>query len=450
MKLDEIVNVVITRETTPVTRQGFGTGLILGSNANFDARIQFFTEPEAVADAVCGGTGSAEYKAALDYFSQSPRPVKVGIGHIAGVKIITDDGGTYTAGDIKATVNGNEITESFDTDKDTSLGNLATSIEALDDVNTAVYDNVAHTITITPVSGEVLAVSVDLSAIAGDMEMTVSAGAMIDSTITDALDAIVLENNDWYGLCTTTRTKDKQLLIAEWIEAKQKVYSAASDESDIVDVSDASDTDTIAAQLKAAGYDRTFLTYLTNASTQYPDAAALGKALPKDPGTYTMKFKKLASITADSLTTTRSTNARDKNCNVFEPIGGVNIFRDGKAASGEFIDVIIFIDWVHARVTEEVFSVLVNNDKVPYTENGIASIESAVDKPLSIGQSRGGISPTAFDDEDSQIGGYYISVPELEDISQTDKANRYLQDVNFVAYLAGAIHKVKINGRITL
>lgn len=448
MSLADIVNVQITRETKGVTRAGFGTALILGPNANFNARVQYFTDLSAVDDVLAGGTAAPEYLAVQDAFAQLPRVTRIAIGHIRGTKTLTDDAGTYTAGNAEVTVNGTLVDEPYDTDKDTTLTNLAASIQALADVLTAVYSSVAHTIVITPATDKLLAVSFDLSGITGTMTWALSATGT--ETITDALNNIKTEDNDWYGLNLVSRTKQDQLDAAAWAESNEKICVVASAEADIIDTTDAADTTSIAAQLKAAGYARTACVYHSQAASEYADAALLGKILPYDPGTYTAMFKTLASITVDVLTETQTSNARDKNCNVYEQIGGVNIVREGKVAEGEFIDVIIFIDWLDARITEAVYALLAKSLKVPYTEDGIAAVKSEIGAPLQVGQNRGGISPTEYDADNNQIGGFVIVIPALAGISSADKTARLLQDVEFTAWLAGAIHAVTIDGVVTL
>jgi hypothetical protein len=449
MSLQEIVKVTITRETKSVTQTGFGTMLILGPNANFESRTQEFSDADsAMAAVLAGGSDAAEYKAAVDAFAQNPRVVKVKIGAILGNKVITDDAGTWTAGTAKVTVNGVEASAAWITDKNTSMTALATAIQALDGVATATYSSGSHTITIVPDSGVLLAVSSNITGITGTMTFALSAVATED--VDDALDAIVIEDDDWYGLCAVTRTAVDQEAIADWVEAKKKIYVAGSADSDIINLTDAGDTTTIAALFKAAAYARSAVVYCAAAATEYPDAALLGKILPYDPGTYTAKFKTLASITVDNLTGTQSTNARDKNANVNEEIGGVNIIREGTVAEGEFIDVIVFVDWLEARITEGVYSVLVNNIKVPYTTAGMASIRGEIEKVLKIGYLRGGISDYAQDSNKNQIGGYVVTLPEFADIPSVDKANRILRDVEFTAWLSGAIHAVVINGVVTL
>jgi len=96
---------------------------------------------------------------------------------IANQAIITDDAGTYTAGNFPVTVNGDLSTVTYDTNKDTTLTAVAVAIEAHVSVSTAVYDNSAHTITITGVSEETTVVSVDISGITGNMTMAVTSAS---------------------------------------------------------------------------------------------------------------------------------------------------------------------------------------------------------------------------------------------------------------------------------
>jgi hypothetical protein len=272
-------------------------------------------------------------------------------------------------------------------------------------------------------------------------------------TVTAALDAILEADSDWYGLVLVSRTQQDQLDAAAWALANEKLFFTADDDADIIDVAEGAATD-LAKQLKDLSNDRAAVWYHQTAdgsgTDQWADSAAAGMILPRDPGSYTAKFKELKGVTVSGLTPTQSKNALDKNANVYQEIGGINMMREGTTAQGEYIDVMHFIDWLKARITENVFGHLVRSAKVPYTDGGIKGIEDKVKEILQIGQDRGGISPTAFDSDGVQIGGFFTSVPALEDIPSNDKANRVLNDVKFTAFLAGAIHKVVIQGIVTL
>jgi hypothetical protein len=90
-----------------------------------------------------------------------------------GIVILTDDAGTWTAGDAALNLNGTNYVQSFSTDKDTSMTAWAAAIEADANVDSAVYDNGAHTITITPVPGAALSCLLDLHLITGTMTIAI-------------------------------------------------------------------------------------------------------------------------------------------------------------------------------------------------------------------------------------------------------------------------------------
>ena len=50
MSLEDIVNVSITRETTAVSRAGFGTLLVVGTHKRFTERIKFYSNLLSVSD----------------------------------------------------------------------------------------------------------------------------------------------------------------------------------------------------------------------------------------------------------------------------------------------------------------------------------------------------------------------------------------------------------------
>ena len=127
----------------------------------------------------------------------------------------------------------------------------------------------------------------------------------------------------------------------------------------------------------------------------------------------------------------------------------MSITQNGKVAAGEWIDVIRFRDWLEEEIKVNVFNLLINRDKVPYTDAGIAAIEARIRQALELGQTRGGIAPTEYDEDGNENPGYVLTVPLASSISANQKASRVLTDVRFTARLAGAIHVVEITGSLT-
>jgi len=449
MALEDIVNVQITRQTTAVSRAGFGTVLVLGPNLNLStSRVQYYGASGALsslADALAGGTDAPEYLAVQTLLSQSPRPTQVAVGIVAGTKVILDDGGTYTAGNYKVKVNGNQIDEAFDTDKDTTLGNVATAIQALTEVSTAVYSAGAHTITITPATGYTLEVTdIDLTGITGTMTAELTTGTDTEDW-DDALGEILNESGDWYGVVACTRTQADVQDVATWVEANEKIFGTASSDTNIIDQAKGVDTTSIAAYLDDNNLARSWAEYSAvadgSATDPWPEAGTFGLFVTQTPGSYTVMFKTKSGVTVDTLTDTQIKNATDKNANVFHEVGGVDMVQAGTVGEGEYIDVIVFVDWLKARITEDVFANLINLPKVPYTDNGIAVIGDAVQARLQIGVDNGGLA-----DDPAPV----VSVPKAADVPAGDKAARTLNNVTFTGTLAGAIHATNITGTVTL
>lgn len=452
--VSEIVKVNITRESVNISRVGFGTMLILGNNANFAARVQYFEDLASVGKALLSGTLAPEYKAASAAFSQNPKVERIAIGHRVATVTAIDNAGTFTAGSIKATVNGVLKTQVFITDKDTTLTALAAQIATVAGVSSCTYDPINHRTIIVPVTspaGVPVGLSIDITGITGTMLFT-SYTTTDDEDADVALSACQQENNDWYGVILASRIKGDVLDAAEWVEAAElKFFATASADSDIVNKTVDLDTSpSIAKTFMSKGYLKSTVIYNSYAETEYPDAALLGRIFPYDPGSYTACFKTLVGIDVDNLDATQRANAFAKFVNVYEYVGGVNILRQGTVSGNEYIDIMIFIDWLDARCTEAVFGVLAASLKVPYTDPGIHSIYNALTQPLQAGQNAGGISPTAYNDQKKQIGGFYITVPRLQDVAPGDKTARELHNVKFVAYLAGAIQKVYVDGTVTV
>ncbi len=96
------------------------------------------------------------------------------IGRLPGANqvVITDDGGTWTAGNLVTTINGQAVTTAFTTDKATSMAAHATALQALGFVSTATYVGGSNTITIVATADVYLAVSTDVSGITGTMTIS--------------------------------------------------------------------------------------------------------------------------------------------------------------------------------------------------------------------------------------------------------------------------------------
>ena len=184
-------------------------------------------------------------------------------------------------------------------------------------------------------------------------------------------------------------------------------------------------------------------------ATDYPEVGVMSRCFTAVPGSETWANKKLAGVKVDPLTETQFIVLRNKNVNTFERFRNMSLTQTGKVSAGEWIDVIRFRDWLAEEIKVNVLNVIVNNEKVPYTDSGIAIIEGAIRQSLRQGQVNGGIAPVEYDEDGNKNLGYTVEVPLASNISANQKASRILTDVKFTARLSGAIHVVEIRGSLT-
>ena len=151
-------------------------------------------------------------------------------------------------------------------------------------------------------------------------------------------------------------------------------------------------------------------------------------------------FKSVAGVSGVKLNGTQKSFLESKNVNYYSSIAGVNIFQNGETVGNSWIDEIIFVDWLYARLQEQVFFRLINRRKIPYTRRGFAVIEAEIRSVLSQGVANGGI---ADDTPYTVISPDPLAIPEIT------RTQRIAGDWTFEARLAGAVHHVIIRGTVS-
>ena len=265
-----------------------------------------------------------------------------------------------------------------------------------------------------------------------------------DATIAEGLDAIVLEENDWYcGLPVGVKfdkvaTTSNQEDFADWIATKAKIAIIQSTDVNLLDGAEVGD---IATLLQAKANDRVAVIYhILSKEDEYANCAWAGECLPYAPGSQTWAFKTLGNVTFDSFTTAEENDALNKDANIYLRIGGLNKTIEGTMASGEYIDIIRGVDWLTARIQEAEVTLITTNRKIDFDDTGITLVQGTLDGVLSEAVSAGVL----------QAGSVSSSAPKYADIPQADKSNRHLPDVTFEGILLGAIQSTTIKGVVTL
>ena len=443
--LSRIVNVQIALNTTGVSQAGFSTGLIVGPHFHSLARVLSVTDVDELTDM---GFSAADkiYLAVSDYLSQTPRPNVVKVGRLACQTVtVTVDKieptGKYSVVLSQKDDAGNVTKATYDYTN--ASGDAAAILKGLAGVITADKDALATAAAVTTTL-TLTKKNVDF-AVEVSQNLTAAAGEL-DEDIPTAMNAITGEDNDFYGIVLTSREPADILAMADWTESHDKLYLTAIAEAGAKDSAVSTDT---GSKLMLGNYYRTSCWYHALAQTEFLDAALMSRVFSIAPGGDDWANKKLAGITADTLNETEFNALVSKNIGSFERFRNVAITQTGKVAAGEWLDIIRFRDWLAEQIKTNVFYLLINSDKVPYTDGGIAVIESVIRQALEDGQASGGIAPDEYDADGNLNAGYVLNVPVAAGITPNQKATRILPGIQFTARLAGAIHVVNISGSFT-
>ena len=449
----QVVKVNITRQTGAVTRAGFGIALALSEHYRTTTRYATYANTDAMLTAGFLATDKA-VAAASAYFRATPKPSLIAIGRkqVETVEVTVTD----AIDDTLYTISINGTPYSFDSGVAPTVDTIATGLAAMVDGDANVSAAaVAAVITVTDVLEN------------WTLSTAASVGGLSEGTITstetwvDARVAVSTENDTFFMMGITDRTIADQLLIAANTESLEKMFAAAEATAAAVDSSPASDATSLMVQEKALGHNNTFVMYHSladgTATDQWPEFTWLGTLLTVDPDveTATWNLKSLPGVTVDNLTDTQIQNvvgdqqlgSGGKNGNIYIELGGSGATQNGKVASSEWIDVMTGIFWLTARMREGVFSALKNSKKRPYTNAGIAVVETEVRKMLKIG-----IDTDLLAKDIGTWGefGYQVVVPLVSEVPQANKTIRALKNVTFDATLAGAIHVVAISGTVSV
>ena len=449
--LDTIVNVVIAQATAAVPQPSFSIPLVVGPNA--PRTLTYYTDPDSMLSD--GFTSSdVEYKYVQKIFSQalSPEGCYVGLRTTAVKQIVTLAVSTLTEGHVyTVTIDGTPVTY-------TALGG-GTKADTLDGLLDEMESLIDPAVCTGVVSGTGDSALLTLTAVTKGVGVAYTA---IDSLLTytqtlashGIADDLALIANDplgngWYGLALCSNVAEDIIQAAAWIETKKKIFIAVSADGAV----DTAATSDVASVLQSKSYKRTALVYSPASAALGVDAGWLGGQLPQIPGSSTWKFKNIVGISPDTFTATSRTrligaagSSFGKGVNIYEEVGGVAITEEGWMAGGQYIDVTVGVDYLESRIQNRIYTVLTQAAKVPYTDKGVAMVESEVRGALAeVSDAPGG---TGFLDQTT----IEVTVKKVADIPVASRASRILpaNSIKFTARLAGALHFVVISGTVTV
>lgn len=432
MSLADIVTLTISTAGPSITRAGFGIPMILAYHEEFEERIRYYSSADELAEDF--STTHPVYLAGNAMFSQSPRPTRIAVGRRANAPTqsvtITptfENGATYTV-----KINGTPFS--------VTAGSGDTAEDIVDDLVSAINGGLFDLTASKSGSGSSATLKI-VADNAGDW-FAIRVGPLLalatdnsDPGVAADLSAIMDENADWFAVYPIHRSAAEIVAIATWVESRRKMLVVDSNDGDLK----TSVTTDIGSTLKTAARFNSSV-WFHDDPAEFLGAALLAAVLPLDPGSETWAYKTLHGVSADALTSTERTNLLGKNVGIYVSIAGRNVTREGKVASGEWIDKVRGLHWLEARISEDIFTLLADAPtKLPYTNAGAEAVRATVQARLENGVAIGFL---ASDPAPA------VTVPDVSTISSTVKATRKLPDVEFTATVAGAIHAVEIKGFI--
>lgn len=436
MSLDDIVQVDITAQTASPTRPGFGTPLILAYHTRWlSDLVREYSKLGEMTDDGFAVTDPA-YLVAQKIFSQNPRPKRVKVGRRTRPAVQTIDltPTITTVGYVyKIDVGGVTASYTVITSDTVALvcAGLVAAINGLSNTSLHTATNGTTKITITVPATTLI----DLANWSDGLtfaDVTADPGV-----VTDLTDCIA-EDDDWYGLVLDSNSKAEVVAMAADIEARIKLFVFNTSDSACWDP--ASTTD-VFKTLKTSGYARTIGLFSYKKLLNYSGAAWMGNRFPYNPGSDTWAHKTLKGVQVDTLSSGKVNAILAKRASVYTEVAGVSITQFGKSFSGEWADVTRFIDWLRSEIQIRCFALLINNQKIPYTDAGIDLVKAVIQGALDAGVKAGGLAADPAP---------YVEAPLAADVDATTKASRVLPEVAFYGTLAGAIHQLEIQGTLSV
>ena len=489
-QIKRFVDVEIRKDTPTVSAASFGIPILISNSSAITTatRVKRFTTLAGVELLFANTT--EEWKAADAFFSQDPfnenQPEELLIGRYVDApsaavleagevpltdvdtwKAITDGEFAVTIDSTPTDVTGLDFSTATSLDDVASIistGTAGASVAYV--INRFVFtsDTDGATSTITLLSTVAAPAGTDISGtgfLDGDVIASptnpsgslLSQGQIAEDAAT-MLTAVKNANNSWYALGLIKDLRDIQFTedLADAIESERNIMIVDTNDANTV-VTDS--TASFAYYIKNANYKRTGYVYHDNENV-YPSWSWMGQQLPKSVGSTNWSFKTLAGIAegasqdieASALTETQIDAALDVNANVYTNTLGADFMYFGTMGGGknvdkegEYIDIIINIDFLQARVEEGLMSLLLEKDIIAFTDGGISIVDTRLKNLL---QTHGVVQGILVDNT------VVTTFPKRADVSQGDRDDRKLPGGTFTAELTGGINTVVVRGIVSI
>lgn len=480
--VEDIIQVNVSVSAQFPSAPGFSTLLVAGASNRLPVgdRLRYYSSLTDVGSDF--STSDDEYIAASRWFSQQPRPSRIGIGRrftspvpaelMGAIKVgpAASDVTPFnaiTTGALTITINGAAVNlTALDFSTDPTLNAVAaritTALNSASSGSSIIYTGnrfilrsgtTGPTSTLTysgtPASGVNIAELLGLRAI----DNGVLTQGQAAETVAESLDNLRGVSDDWYFMTLNSTATDQEVKdAAEWTEAQLKFHGFTTDNSDVLD---AATTNDIGSFMEAAGYSRTVWQWSLNT---HAIVSLLARQATVDYAgentVITLKFKQEPGVNVENLTTSQRLAVQGKNGNTYINRGDFAMIEQGVVANGRFIDEVVGLDAFTSLVQNEVFGALATAPtKIAQTDQDLTRLTDAAALICEQFVDNGFLAPAIWrggrygsvNTGDYLSAGYYIYMAPVASQSQADREARRAPTMTILLTGSGAVHFATIN-----
>ena len=462
--LTQVVNVQFTLSNPQVSVTNFGTPLLMTclAGSGYAGFVGLVNSYSSVAGLTAAGfnAGHPAVIAATEIFAQNPAPTNIMVGKrtalptqiIDLVPVNTSQGFVYSFSIVSAaTANPSALTTtpiSYTVPGAATVTSIATAIEGL--IVAAAPPGVTPS---NPAGSVVLTSSIpgaffNLTGLPLPQNLSIfdNTAETAPTTATDVGSVFAVDGGvSWYSV-HHDHISAAQICggsgLDAWVEANSKISLQNLSDTAALTLSASGDTGSTpsvtcsaAHILQAATAARTGILHSANQLLPYSAAAWCGEMLATTPGAANWAFKSIVGAIPDAIRQADyAVNAKAKNLNSYQTLGGRNVTLWGTTAAGWW-DIEVGIDWLLATIQSACWSVTVANQKIPYTDTGMLSYKAAVNGVLATAVQNGLVAP-----------GYTISVASVASVTSATRASRSSPPITFSCIFQGAVNAVNVIG----
>ena len=232
-------------------------------------------------------------------------------------------------------------------------------------------------------------------------------------------------NKDFFFVVCTDNDLDTIKGVSELCQTHNKMYGVTINKLEEVKI------------IGKEVFDNTFVAY-HNLEDAYL-AEGLTVIMSYKIGGKTAKFKQVQGVKEADITLTDLHLLHENKLFTYIKKLGVLQTTEGKVLSNEYIDVVLGEYWIRFRMEERMQRLALVQDKIPYTNRGIAMLVSVAERVLN----------EAVDMGIVEEGQYRVDFRRREDVDSNEVANRVYNHILWTAMLQGAIHSGQISGILT-